>query len=243
VFMPGLFHVKQLGFENNGTLYLLRLPHLMFEYITSYPAFCLAVLVFLMVPGPGTLALLSATAQGGVRAGAAATMGVVLGDQLLLWAAVAGISALVAAHPQVWVGLKWVGAAYLVVLGVQIFRAASNPAGRVDSASEQGAAALFSHLRRAFFITVLNPKAILFYIAFFPQFLTTAAAPGGAFGVLAATIVVITLFYGVGLCAVAAHAARALSGAHSWGIWVQRGLGLGMVAFGISLISVGQGPA
>ncbi len=67
--------------------------------IIDYGAFCVAVLIFLALPGPGTLALLTSTAKGGFRAGAAATLGVILGDQVLLWLAVAGVAALLAANP------------------------------------------------------------------------------------------------------------------------------------------------
>ena len=64
--------------------------------IADYGAFVVAVIVFLAIPGPGNLALLGATAQGGIRSGMAATLGVIAGDQALLWLAVSGISALLA---------------------------------------------------------------------------------------------------------------------------------------------------
>ena len=67
--------------------------------ITDYGAFCAAVLLFLALPGPGTFALLTSTAKGGYRAGAAATAGIIIGDQVLMWLAVAGVAALLAAHP------------------------------------------------------------------------------------------------------------------------------------------------
>ena len=67
--------------------------------ISDYGAFCTAVLVFLALPGPGTFALLTSTSKGGFRAGAAATFGVIAGDQLLLWSAVAGVAAVLAPHP------------------------------------------------------------------------------------------------------------------------------------------------
>jgi hypothetical protein len=57
--------------------------------IADYGAFCAAILVFLALPGPGTFTLLTSTGKGGLRAGAAATLGVILGDQVLLWLAVA----------------------------------------------------------------------------------------------------------------------------------------------------------
>ena len=70
--------------------------------ISDYGAFCAAVLVFLALPGPGTFALLASTGKGGFKAGAAATFGLIVGDQVLLWLAVAGVAALLAAHPRVF---------------------------------------------------------------------------------------------------------------------------------------------
>src|SRR4051812_15948248 len=67
--------------------------------IADYGAFCAAILLFLMLPGPGTFALLTSTGKGGFRAGAAATAGIIIGDQVLLWLAVDGVAALLAAHP------------------------------------------------------------------------------------------------------------------------------------------------
>ena len=60
-----------------------------FMGIADYPAFCAAIVLFLALPGPGTFALLTSTAKGGFRAGAAATAGIIVGDQVLLWLAVA----------------------------------------------------------------------------------------------------------------------------------------------------------
>ena len=65
--------------------------------ISDYGAFCAAVLVFLALPGPGTFALLNSTGKGGFRGGAAATAGLIVGDQALLWLAVGGVAALLAA--------------------------------------------------------------------------------------------------------------------------------------------------
>ena len=62
--------------------------------VTDYGAFVVAIIVFLLIPGPGNLALISSTGKGGIRGGLAATIGVILGDQVLMWLAVAGVAAL-----------------------------------------------------------------------------------------------------------------------------------------------------
>src|SRR5262245_39454989 len=91
--------------------------------IADYGAFCAAILVFLALPGPGTFTLLTSTAKGGFRAGAAATLGLLAGDQALLWLAVAGLSALLAAHPAVFHAVQYAGAAYLGWIGLKLLRA------------------------------------------------------------------------------------------------------------------------
>jgi leucine efflux protein len=81
--------------------------------IIDYWAFVVAVLVFLALPGPGTFALLTSTGKGGFRAGAAATFGLIVGDQVLLWLAVLGVAAVLHAHPLLFKALQYAGAAYL----------------------------------------------------------------------------------------------------------------------------------
>lgn len=208
----------------------------MLDGITSYPAFCLAVLVFLALPGPGTIALLSATAVGGLRAGMLATLGVIGGDQVLLWLATGGIAALLGAHTMAFVVLQLLGAAYLVWLGVGLLR---TPSRRSEAEAQPETR---HHFRRAFLITVLNPKAIFFYLAFFPQFIDSSSASLQSFVVLAATIVVITAAYCISLCALAAKASRILSANSLGTLWLQRALGLGLIAFGISLFRIEQVP-
>ena len=86
--------------------------------ITDYPAFVVAILLFLAIPGPGNLAIVSSTAQGRVRGGLAATLGIIAGDQILMWCAVAGVAALLKTYPAAFAAVQWLGAAYLAGLAV-----------------------------------------------------------------------------------------------------------------------------
>src|SRR5262245_55089006 len=88
--------------------------------ITDYWTFVAAVLVFLALPGPGTLALLTATGKCGFRAGAAASLGLIVGDQVLLWLAVLGIAAVLQGQPILFKSLQYAGAAYLVYVGLRL---------------------------------------------------------------------------------------------------------------------------
>lgn len=158
--------------------------------ITDYPAFVAAILVFLLLPGPGNLVIVASTGQAGVRGGMAATLGIVAGDQILLWCALAGVAALLASQPAAFRAGQWLGAAYLAWMGLRLWRAA--PGNGTAFRIRPG------HLfRQAFLITLLNPKAIVFYMAFFPLFVDPARQRGLlTFGAMALTIALLGLAYG-----------------------------------------------
>jgi leucine efflux protein len=159
--------------------------------IADYGAFVVAIIVFLAIPGPGNLALLTATGKGGVRSGMAATLGVIAGDQVLLWLAVAGLSALLINYPSLYGSIQWAGAAYLIGLGYSLFNAKPGDAPVLDMKPDH-------YFRQALFITVLNPKAIVFYMAFFPLFVDPAIHLGLlTFAVMAITIAALTFVYGL----------------------------------------------
>ena len=88
--------------------------------ISDYGAFVAAMIVFLLIPGPGNLALITSTSKGGVSGGMGATFGVIAGDQVLMWMAVAGVAALLAAYPAAFSAVQWAGAAYLAWLGARM---------------------------------------------------------------------------------------------------------------------------
>ena len=88
--------------------------------IADYGAFVAAIILFLAIPGPGNLALITSTGKGGIKGGMAATFGVIVGDQVLMWMAVAGVAALLAAYPAAFSFVQWAGAAYLAWLGLAV---------------------------------------------------------------------------------------------------------------------------
>ena len=88
--------------------------------VADYGAFVVAIIIFLAIPGPGNLALITSTSKGGIAGGLAATFGVIAGDQVLMWAAVAGVAALLAAYPAAFHAVQWLGAAYLAWLGIRM---------------------------------------------------------------------------------------------------------------------------
>ena len=197
--------------------------------IGDYGAFCAAILVFLALPGPGTFALLTSTSKGGFRAGAAATLGLIVGDQVLLWAAVAGVAALLAATPWLFKLVQYAGAAYLAWIGLKLIFAKPGDASPVRIVPRQ-------YARQAFLITLLNPKAIVFYMAFFPLFIDPLQHQGAiTFLAMAMTIAVITAAYCLTLCAFAGVIGARARAHRRLGQALERLAGVFLVAFGIRL--------
>ena len=198
--------------------------------IADYGAFCAAILLFLALPGPGTFALLTSTAKGGFRAGAAATFGVIVGDQVLLWLAVAGVAALLAAQPLLFQAVQYLGAAYLVWIGLKLlFARHSGDASPIRIEPRH-------YARQAFLITLLNPKAIIFYMAFFPLFIDPAAHRGAVtFSAMAATIAIITAAYCLLLCAFADVVSAKVRANRRLARGLEKLAGVFLVGFGIRL--------
>ena len=129
-------------------------------------AFVAASAVLLAIPGPTVLLVISYALGHGRRPAAAIVAGVALGDLTAMTALMLGLGAVLATSAAVFTGLRWVGGAYLVYLGVKLWRA---PVG-TDPAAALGVGPLrmFTH---AYAVTALNPKGIIFFVAFVPQFL------------------------------------------------------------------------
>jgi leucine efflux protein len=197
--------------------------------IADYGAFVVAIIVFLAIPGPGNLALLTATGKGGVRAGMAATLGVIAGDQVLLWLAVAGLSAVLINYPSLYSSVKWAGAAYLIGLGYSLFNAQPGDAPVLDMKPDH-------YLRQGLFITVLNPKAIVFYMAFFPLFVDPKIHMGLiTFGFMALTIAALTLAYGLVVVLLAHHLAERVRASPLATVMLNKVAGALLIGFGLKL--------
>lgn len=197
--------------------------------ITDYGAFVLAIIVFLAIPGPGNFALITSTGKGGIPGGLAATFGVIAGDQVLLWAAVAGVAALMVAYPAAFYAVQWLGAAYLAWMGFKMLRAKPGDTPIVQIKPRH-------YFRQALMITLLNPKAIVFYLAFFPLFVDPARHQGlKTFAVMAATIAVLSFLYGLVAVLLTHTLAERLRASPRISATLKKAAGLVLISFGIKL--------
>ena len=197
--------------------------------VADYPAFLAAVIVFLAIPGPGNLVLITSTGKGGIAGGMGATFGVIAGDQVLLWAAVAGVSALMVAYPAAFHSVQWLGALYLTWLGLKMLLAKPGGASILQIKPRH-------YFRQAMVITLLNPKAIVFYLAFFPLFVDPARHQGfKTFGVMAASIALLTFIYGLAAVLLTWKLAERLRASPKISARLQKAAGLFLIAFGIKL--------
>jgi leucine efflux protein len=197
--------------------------------IADYGAFVAAIIVFLLIPGPGNLALVTSTGKGGIKGGLAATLGVIAGDQVLMWLAVAGLAALLAAYPTAFHAVQWLGAVYLGWLGLKMLRAKPGDAPILHIRPRQ-------FFRQALFITLLNPKAIVFYMAFFPLFVDPARHQGlTTFGVMALTIAILTFLYGLSATLLTHFLAERLRANPRVKTTLEKLAGVFLIAFGIKL--------
>lgn len=202
--------------------------------IHNLGAFIVAVLVFLALPGPGTFALLGATGRGGRRAGYTTLAGLLLGDQLLMWLAVAGVAALLQANPLLFHAVQYLGAAYLAWIGLQLLRRAPG------TTSEPLAMRSGHDFRQGLLVTLLNPKAILFYMAFFPLFVDPASQRGlPTFATMAMLILLISIGYCSLLILVGHALARRMHGHPRAVLWLRRAAGVCLLGFALRLGSSG----
>ncbi|MDM0090798.1 MULTISPECIES: LysE family translocator [unclassified Variovorax] len=197
--------------------------------IADYGAFVAAIVLFLAIPGPGNLALITSTGKGGIRGGLAATLGVIAGDQVLMWMAVAGVAALLAAYPTAFHAVQWLGAGYLAWLGARMLLAKPGAAPILNIRPRQ-------FFRQAMFITLLNPKAIVFYMAFFPLFVDPARHQGfRTFAFMALTIAVLTFLYGLAATLLTHFLAERLRANPRISQTLEKLAGVFLIAFGIKL--------
>ena len=198
--------------------------------------FVAAATVLLMIPGPTILLVISYALTQGRRVALAMALGVALGDFIAMSASLMGLGALVLASAKLFTVLKWVGAVYLVWMGIKLLRSAP-VAEDVEAPAPKEARAIFAH---AATVTALNPKSIAFFIAFVPQFLSLNAPLPGQFATLIATFVSLATLNALGY-ALLADRLRARIRRPAVLKWMNRAGGSALIGMGALTAGLARG--
>jgi homoserine/homoserine lactone efflux protein len=195
-----------------------------------YLAFVLATSVLMLIPGPNVALIVANSVAFGTRFGLLTVAGTASAMVLQLALTAFGLAAALAGLGTLFEWLRWAGVAYLIVLGVRQWRAPSADLARAP-AEPRSARGIFA---RGLLVSLTNPKTLLFYGAFFPQFITVGRPPGPQVALLAATFLTLALLID-GLWATLAGRARGLLGRRarlrnrlSGGFLIGAGLGLAL---------------
>ncbi|MCV6586298.1 MAG: LysE family translocator [Marinibacterium sp.] len=199
--------------------------------------FVAASTALLLIPGPTVLLVLSYALSQGRRVAVASASGVALGDLVAMSASLAGLGALVLTSATLFTVLKWVGAIYLVWLGIKLLRSA--PDARFDTGDAPAAKAghVFGH---AAAVTALNPKSIAFFIAFVPQFLRPDAPLLPQFAILIATFVTLAALNALAY-ALLADRLRHMIGQRGVIPWLTRAGGVTLIGMGVMTAMLRRG--
>ena len=146
--------------------------------VNSYLTYVLGVIMIVLLPGPNSLYVLALAAQQGIRAGWKAALGIFVGDAVLMLASAAGAVTLLQTYPVLFHIVQYAGAAYLIYLGIRLILAAIKTWPKDEQlqtvmeqpVTEPKLAKQASPFAKALLISLLNPKAILFFLSFFVQF-------------------------------------------------------------------------
>jgi leucine efflux protein len=219
-----------------------------FYGVTDIWTYAIGALGIILLPGPNSLFVLSVATGRGVRAGYRAAMGVFLGDTILLLLTALGAATLLRNVPALFIVLKVLGALYLTWLGLGLIRSAWQQGFsrwaevRADADAASSALGVADPFRRATLISLLNPKAILFLLSFFVQFIDPAyPAPAIPFLILSAIVMLFSALYLSALIVGGAHLAQAFRARRRLSAGLSGGVGALFIGFGAKLAVVSAG--
>jgi leucine efflux protein len=209
--------------------------------ITDFWTFLLGTIFIVLLPGPNSLYVLSVAAQRGIREGYRGACGVFLGDLILMVLSAGGVASLLKASPALFYVVKYIGAAYLGWIGLQMLLGCwrSLRAGASDATATTAAAAQprpGNPFRKALAISLMNPKAILFFISFFIQFVDPGFdAPLLSFGLLGMLCELISFVYLTIIILAGAKLAAAFRRRRRLSAGMAGGVGALFIGFGAKL--------
>lgn len=180
--------------------------------IELWLAFVAASAILLIIPGPTTLTVISYSMAHGRRANVPLVAAVALGDSTALLVSLLGLGALLATSAFWFITVKWVGGLYLLFLGIKMLRAGVSPAEITTQAAPGSRWRLFAN---TYLVTALNPKGIVFFVAFLPQFIHPNASVSQQLWVLATTFVAMATLNATLYATFAGSARKALASPRS----------------------------
>ena len=199
--------------------------------IETWLAFAAASAVLLIIPGPTVLLVVSYALGQGWRTALPTAVGVALGDFTAMTLSMLGLGALLASSATLFTSLKWIGAAYLIWLGIKLWRAG----GGFEARPRTTATSAGKMLGHAWLVTALNPKSITFFVAFLPQFLDPSAGLVKQIIVFETTFLVLAFANATGYALVATRARAAVG--HSRAVSVLNKVG-GSLLIGAGIAAV-----
>jgi threonine/homoserine/homoserine lactone efflux protein len=204
--------------------------------VETWAAFVAASAILLIIPGPTILLVVSYALGQGWRTALPMAVGVALGDFTAMTLSMLGIGALLMASATVFTALKWIGAAYLVYLGIKLFRAG----GTLDAAPRTDATPPLRMMAHAWLVTALNPKSITFFVAFLPQFIDRHADLLTQMTIFEATFLALAFTNAFGYALVASRAGRLVKSRRAIRIFNRTG-GTLLVGAGVATVGMRSG--
>jgi threonine/homoserine/homoserine lactone efflux protein len=198
--------------------------------IQNYTSFLLAIVIFQIIPGAGTIAILRATAREGIGTGMKAVAGTLAGDFLYMLAAVLGLSAILNAHPSILAAMQWLGVAYLFFIGWKLLRVPLTNELVIANLEQKD----WAFFRQALAVSLTNPKVIMFFMAFFPLFLGKESTTMTLL-ILMVHVTAISLIYQTALVLVGNVVARRLARWRYARLLATRLAGVALICFGVRL--------
>jgi leucine efflux protein len=169
--------------------------------VLNYMTYFIGALLVILLPGPNSLYVLALSARQGARLGWSALSGILVGDSILMLATALGAVSILVTYPALFMIIKYAGAAYLTYIGYNLIKDAINSWRKVDNYEVQNTiiekkTTGTKAFKKSLLVSLLNPKAILFFISFFAQFVDpTYPQPAVPFLILAITLQVLSFSY------------------------------------------------
>ncbi|MYM61808.1 LysE family translocator [Pseudomaricurvus sp. HS19] len=212
----------------------------MFDYsLAHWTTFFVAAVLLNLSPGPDIAYILAQTARHGQRSGFVAMFGIWTGAFAHVLLAAVGLSAVLATSATAFSVVKWIGAAYLIWLGIEALRSGGGSYLNDTAAPQTSNARIF---RQGMLVAALNPKMAIFFLAFLPQFVVANAGPASAQLFLHGTLIIVVAAFVEPLAVIlGARLTSSLKQNVRIAAWMDRGLGAVFVALGVRLALAERG--